>query len=309
MAGKSLRVSVLLLFAVSGAGAEEVVLKLAPPEGEVYRVHSESVQKMVQSVESVEMQIEQRLSIHYTFTVRQATPRGEVILDVSHQAVAVALDGLSSSLRWDSNEGSTPDHPLARGLAALLDRDYSVVLDTRGRVIEIRGLDGLVEGMMRRAVPEDEKERESIRERLRGIAGERAQREMLNQLFHVYPPAPVRIGESWTIEDSSLILPLKRNGNWVLRELLPDEAVIGMNASLESPEGGIVRQAGPGTMLMELAGTQSGTVRLARDTGWITHRSIVVILAGSYTIEQGPEALTGEWMPVELEATVTWQPY
>lgn len=300
--------AVSICLAPSGSGAA-VELKLNLRQGAVYRVRSETFNRMVQSMVGLEMEMSQRIVIYYTFTVLSAGRGGEFTLDVNHEAVSVELVGLRGDMRWDSNQGDKPKHPLARGLAALVGESYTLRLNSVGEVLAVEGLDRIAEKMAEDVKLPAGDRRELVLGGLREMAGEQAQKEMLGQLFGVYPPHPVEQGESWAVSDTNGSGSFQRRGTLTLLELDGRRALIGLDAEIATGEGGMQRNLGPLKVEMELAGTQTGSYSLDLDTGWITSREMRIDLNGSYMLVDGPKLFSGRKMPVTMESIVSWEPF
>jgi len=301
-----------LIFSIGltpGVSRAAVDLRLNLRPGASYRVRSENYNRMVQSMAGIEMEMSQKIVIYYTFTVEKTEPKERYILSVRHEAVSLELDGLKGELRWDSNVDSKPEHPLARGLAALVGESYTVSLDSRGKVLDVDGLERLAEKMSRQVDLPEGDNREMVVGGLREMAGEEVQRQMLGQMFGVYPTGPVDIGQSWSVVDSGGTVPLRRRASLTLRELDNKEAVIGLVAVMNTGDGGMRRDLGPLQVEMDLAGTQTGTFRLDLKSGWITHRELNIDVSGNYSLIDGPEFFSGKEMPVRMESRITWEPY
>ncbi len=302
----TLAVSICLAPASSGAAVE---LKLNLRPGTSYRVRSDNSLRMVQSMMGVEMEMSQRMVIYYTFTVRSASGGGEFTLDVNHEAVSLELDGIKGEMRWDSNLEAEPEHPLARGLAALVGESYTLRLNSVGEVLAVEGLDRIAEKMAGSVELDNGGTREKALGGLRELVGEQAQKEMLGQLFAVYPAHPVEPGDSWPVNDSTVSIPLQRHGMLTLNELEGNRATIGLDAEIAIGEGGMQRSLGPLQVEMKLAGTQTGTFSLDLDTGWITRREMRIDVNGSYTLVDGPKMFSGKKMPVTMESRINWEPF
>ncbi|MBW7997360.1 MAG: hypothetical protein FVQ81_12470 [Candidatus Glassbacteria bacterium] len=302
--------AILLAICLSPAGSGAAVeLKLNLRPGASYRVRSESFNRMVQSMAGIEIEMSQRIVIYYTFTVLRATREGEFTLAVRHEAVSVELESIRGDVRWDSNTGGEPEHPLAKGLARLVGESYTLRLDSRGKVLDLLGLDRITEKMASGVELPDGDSREMVVDGLREMAGEQAQKEMLGQLFGVYPPRPVDPGESWRVNDTGNALPIQRRGELTLREVAGGEAVVGMDAVLSTGGESLRRKLGPLEVEMELEGVQTGTFRIDLDSGWITHRELKIVINGSYSLVDGPKLFAGRKMPVTMESTISWEPF
>ena len=186
---------IFALFITPGAPRAAVDLRLNLRPGASYRVRSENFNRMVQSMVGIEMEMSQKIVIYYTFTVEKAA-QGRYTLSVRHEAVSLELDGLKGEMRWDSNVDNSPQHPLAKGLSALVGESYTVELDSRGTVLDVDGLGRIADKMSSQVDLPEGNNREMVVSGLKEMAGEDVQRQMLGQMFGVYPGAPVDIGQS-----------------------------------------------------------------------------------------------------------------
>jgi hypothetical protein len=302
----ALLLAIFLAPASSGAAVE---LRLNLRSGASYRVRSENFNRMVQSMVGVELEMSQRMVIYYTFTVRSASGQGEFTLDVNHEAVSVELNSLHGDMRWDSNQGVEPEHPLARGLAALVGESYTLRLNSAGEVLAVEGLDMITEKMAGDVELPEGDNREMVLGGLKELAGEEAQKEMLGQLFGVYPIHPVETGDSWAVVDTSGSGPWNRLGSLTLNGLKGNQATIGLDAEISTGKGGMQRSLGPIQVEMELTGAQTGSISLDLDTGWITRRQMRIDINGSYTLVDGPKLFSDKKMPVTMESIITWEPF
>ncbi|MBI4559842.1 MAG: hypothetical protein HY706_19815 [Candidatus Hydrogenedentes bacterium] len=207
------------------------------------------------------------------------------VSDVSPDAGATTKVTITSSDRTEgrsfSVEGASGFMPVDEQTALLekLTRhmkgeSFTARLNSRGEVASVSGMEKVLVGAMAKYVAEKPTER-SLFDRVRGKDEQMKAlndevRADLDELLHIYPESPVRMGGTWIQEtsyDSDITLDIKRS--FEVKRLEEDTITIESNGEVQSvtfngrgdSSGSIL---GPG-----FDGKEVGTISLDRATGWI----------------------------------------
>jgi uncharacterized protein DUF6263 len=302
-----------LLLAVAGlvscgSSSGTAELKLGLEQGQTYRTRQVTDQKVKQTMMGREI-IANTVTTHdLAFEVTEVDSEGNMTVRVTFERIASEMESGGRTMSFDSAEPEQESNPMAKSLGAMAGQSYTMVLSDKGQPLSITGMDSIVGRMIDSMELANESQRERMKQQFEEAFGEQQSKDMCGQMFGMIPPGPVTEGEQWTCSSSTTaMIPMEWEQTWLLKEIRDDVFVIGGESVTSGHSGDKPVEMGPMKIFMDFDGTQSGTMELDASTGLVVGGEMLMKMVGEQRIEDGPEQLKGQSIPMEMEVIVTWQ--
>ena len=255
-------------------------LAFHPSAGRVLRYRLSSQQTIRQTLPGRTAAISQESAAGYRFTVRRTFAEGGALIEVVYERIRLDSRSPTGALSFDSSD---PDSgtPALRGLKALVGQGLLLLVDRRGRIRDIQGLEELLESA-RTAAAASHASAQAVAQAFSREALESS----LAGFFEFYPDRKVLPGDSWQTERSGGPgLALRLRHTWTLREVRRGRALLDLSTAIlsaaPSEQGG-------------LNGTQQGRLELELATGALISASIRQQIRGTILVKG---------LPVPMEIT------
>ena len=124
----------------------------------------------------------------------EVTPDGDATIHMTTERVQIELQGMTGTVKYDSESGEAPADPQAKMLAAMAGMSYTMVVSPGGSVKAIQGLEALREKMLGSLPPEQVAMMQSMAGEL---FSEESLTRMAQQNVQLFPEAAVGPGDSW----------------------------------------------------------------------------------------------------------------
>lgn len=179
------------------AADESWRFEIDPPVGHTYHLRADSTSELTVDLGPMGRQeVVTESTIEASQRIVEQREDGAVVIEVSYSRFRQVVPGPEGPVVIDTAEGvGTEEFPLA-----MLDRVFTLVLGPRGRILEVSGLEGILEEPL--AELESRPETAALAEMMREALGPEAMKELLQQAQPVFPQEPVGLGDSWTHEFS-----------------------------------------------------------------------------------------------------------
>lgn len=272
------------LGACAARGPYELSLRL--PEGRVSKYLMTTEQAIRQVLPGQTVTVTQKSATEYRFSVRQVTPEGAMFIEVVYEQISLESHSPAGELVFDSRaaERSTPR---LRGMQALIGQGFGLLVDRRGRILDIQGLEQMLERVRAASAALDNPALAATVERYinRGTI-----EPSLAGFFEFIPDRKVLPGDSWQSERSAgPALGLRLRNTWKLREVRGGRALLELSTAIlsEGPatEGGF-------------SGTQEGNAEVELATGALVSASTRQQLRGTIVVQGLP-------VPMEISGSTT----
>lgn len=256
-------VALLLSFSSNNLSAQDIDsptldlhLNLLPGDSYLYSVSVD--QKMVQEIIGEQLEMNQKLSTDYKYTV-ESNDGESIKIKASFERMQLTVDYPGDQIEYDSElKGSDSRFS---GLDNLIGKPFYLFLDTRGNIYKTEGFKELGDGI---------KSNEFVKQIFTDSA-------LINSLnMDIYPAAPVSIGASWNkVAHIDLMnVKLQNNLNYTLEGTSEDLAWINV-------DGDISGLANSSDLKLDLKGTQSGTIETDLKSGLISDGNIQMEIEAS----------------------------
>lgn len=271
--------------ALAAFASDQVDLKFHPTKGSVMTLKTTLEQKVTQNVNKTDATVAQTLSLTYRITTEDVTDR-YTMLKVSYEAVAFKQESPLGNAEYDSDNPPSVIPPVARGFAALVGQSIELKMDAAGRVSDVKGVDSLIEEIIRRLDIPDGPNKPMLEKALRKDFGPEAIRENIESIFLIYPDRLVSIGNSW---DHSLAIskgfPIVVDTTYTLKETAADRLALDVSGKLTSKPDVNPVDVGQRKLTYKLSGTEKGTLTLSRADGTIRGGDLTQKVSGTMTVE------------------------
>jgi hypothetical protein len=302
----------LLLFAgaiVPASGEDEKLdLRLRLKAGESYRLRTMIEQQITQTAGANRQETQQTFAVGYAMTVESVGSSGEMKLSTRYDSILFRQKGPSGVVEYDSANPPKQVPPAARAFAALLGLGFKMTLTPEGRVTSIEGVAAMFEEMVRRQELPEGPAKAAVQKVLAEQFGEDAMKQSLQNMFSLYPEAPVAAGDTWQRRVVvSKGFPIVIEGNYTLKERTGGVARIDIKAAISPNDAAGPVDLGTGKMDYDLRGEQHGTAEIEEDTGWTRALTTEQKLSGTLRFQGGggaPEVNN----PVTIKEKLTMEP-
>jgi hypothetical protein len=165
---------------------------------------------------------------------------------------------------------------------AVVDKPFEVEMTKTGKAKSVKGLEKLNEAMLNSF---DESVPENIKQQLIGQFSSQFSEEAFKSQFEqstgYFPDKPVGIGDSWNVKMTTKASNFEVNLDLksTLKNVENNEVSLGIDGTVSTPEGYEQEVNGVKTKV-SLKGTQKGTVKINKDTGWVISSDITMIFNG-----------------------------
>lgn len=292
----------------AGPGGK-VDLKLRLQQGKTYKTRMVYDQKMTQTFQGREMEMNQKMAMDFAFDVQKVGEAGDATIKVTFQRISAEMEGPMGEISYDSASPTEVDHPMMKGFAAIAGESYTMVLSEKGEVKKVDGVKEMMSRIIDSLELPDGQAKEMMKKQFENMFGDQATAQMMGQWFSMIPDRPVGVGDAWTKTISITAgMPMTIDSKWTLRERRGGVAVMAVESVLKSnPDAGPM-EMGPMKITMDISGEQSGTYELDESTGWIVRSRMTQKISGEQIIEGGPAQDGSMTIPLAMEMIITLEP-
>lgn len=272
----------LILF--SCGNKEKYVLEYNLAQGATYRQSIDMNMDLVQTVMNQEMKVNMIMNMKTVFDVKESRD-DSYVLDMKFEELKTDINmPMIGTVSLDSNttdDIATQANPGAI-FKALINKPIETVMTKTGKIESVKGVDSLLSGMINAF---DESMPETIRQQMltqfSSQFSEEAIKNQLEQNIGYLPDKPVSTGESWKMKMETkasnflLIVDLKST----LKSVEDSIFTIDVEGTVATPDGYEQDINGVKAKII-LTGTQKGTLKLNRATGWVISSDITMDFNG-----------------------------
>jgi hypothetical protein len=165
-------------------------LKFNPPNGSQYEVALVSQTKMIQNI--MDQNMDMNMDYNLNSTYRISTEGNNKKLTLVYDKLNMNMQIMGQQVKMSSDDTDTSNE-VSAAFRALKGQSLSLVIDEYGKVLKVEGAQEMLDKI--KGVAQQ-------KEAMKGVVGEDALKNMIEQSFGFYPKSPVKTGESWTTEMS-----------------------------------------------------------------------------------------------------------
>jgi hypothetical protein len=292
----------LILF--SCGDKDKITLRYNLKQGEIFKQNMVMDMDLVQKLMGQEMKINLVMGMKMTFEVKESRD-DNYTLEVNFKELKMdtKVPGMDAgTISFDSNttEDVATETNFGPMFKALIDKPYEIVIDKTGKIESIKGLEIFRESILNSFsdnVPEDL--RQQITEQFGSQFSEEAMKSQFEQNIRYFPTKPVNIGDSWKIKMQTRVSNFAINVNMesTLKSIEDNVVSLNINGTVSTPEG-YEQDVNGVKAKLSLNGTQKGTLKINKDTGWVISSDIMMNFNGEIEV-------TGMKVPMYVAAKMT----
>ncbi len=224
------------------------------------------VSVMGQQQKTIQMQV-----MDYEYQVQDKKEDGSTDLDVVIKGLKVETSSPMFSMQYDS-ENADGSGQFDQLYGPMVDHKFDLMVDKNGKVTTFSGASEMFENIKENA---NMPNMEQIMGSLETQFGDETLKENFASFSKFLPPNPVKVGETWTTNDTmSASMGFISNNTYTLKKRSGGKAIIEMTGEVASiPTDEPVEMMGM-KITYNLKGTQSGTIEVDEKTGY-TLKSVI----------------------------------
>lgn len=298
---------VLSVFILTSCGPKKVELGFNVKQGEKYKVQQSIEQKIVQTLEAQSLESNQNIKMGYTYDVTAVDDKGVATITTTFDSVSVTITGNGENLQYDSTKAENSNDPLATVYGGIIGKSLTMRIDKQGNVLELQGVDKLMEDLINNLNIENPQEKQQILKALEQNFGDEALKESFSKVTKVYPPASTKVGDSW--EDTQTLnmgYPITISNKYTLKEEQGDFLTIDMNSDIKTSSAEPMDMMGIRARY-DLSGSQTGSFKLNKNSGIAESGNSTQKMAGSIVFEPSDLAPQGLTMPITIDAKTNFE--
>ncbi len=284
-------------------------LNLNLEAGSSYICVMELNQNVAQTTGEYDQTLRQELLMSWRYDVIATSDNGDIDINLTYTRIKVKQDFGFQSSEYDSESPSDYIEPSMRGYGAIVGSELGVKMGKKGRIIELRDVDTMLDKMIEDLDLPDSPAKNEMIASMRSQFGEDALRQALEQITGFYPESPVNTGDKWTSETLvSTGLPMKVVDNYTLQSRKNGVVYIDVSSEITSSPDSAGVQMGPLRIFYDITGAHTGSIEVDESTGLPIRSEIDMTLSGTVRASGIPDEEPQSW-PIRTDgrAVVTFE--
>lgn len=278
------------------------VLQLNLKKGETYYQTTNTDMTIIQKFNQQQIKVSTGIFAIAAFKVIDAN-NTVYNLEVTYKKMSISLNLPNGTIEFSSYKNSNAD--IYNFMNALIDKPFYIKLTKKGKIIEVNGIDSLINSLTDILKNLDENKKEQVLKNIRNSFGEDAIKASFERITAIFPDDPVKVGDTWknSIQLKS-IAELQYDNNFELKEANKDYYLIAcqsINKTINDVE--TVHQNGM-NLRYNLTGNQSSEIKIDPQTGWIKSEIISEHLSGKVTNVSDNKLESDLVVPMEIYYTM-----
>jgi hypothetical protein len=290
-----------LLFNVCLAQKSDLSLNLEMGKSYTQEINSRSI--ITQEVSGQKIEIDMTNISSMSFLVKRLTDEG-YDLEVKYDKIIMSVSTFGTTMEFNS-EVRKDDDVFSAILSNLIDQPFEVTMTKKGRILELRNIDVLLEKVLAKFAEVPDMELAQYQSQLQNAFGEAAFRGSIEMFTAVYPNDSVKKGDKWNIStnlESGMTALV--TSTYVLQDETPNYSLISGNSNLVTDTSAEIISSGI-TMSNDLKGTMSSEIKLDKKSGWIIEAIITQDLKGVSIVKPSEYIPEGMIIPVTISTKMT----
>lgn len=283
-------IAVTLLLSCTAYGQKTYTLKFNPADGSKYEVLTNMKTKTFQNVMGQDMEFNMDYDINMSYNIKNEGDYKR--LSMIYDRLKMSMNVMGQSVNMDSHDPDS-SNVASKAFKALQGQTVQVVLTPQGKVVKVEGSEEIMGKL-----GTDEMQQQTIK----GILGEDAMKNLMEQSFGFYPGNPVKTGDSWT-STFTLKSPyvIFATTTYTLVKVEGPKAFINTVSSLKTDSTSKMTSNGV-EMNLDLTGDVSGTTEVDIETGMPLATTVKQTLKGNIEV-QGQKIPMASSIDIQIAVT------
>jgi len=280
--------------------AQKANLRLNLDAGTTYSQQLETVAKIIQEINGMEMEIQMEMNGKTDYLVKEVQD-GRYLMDVTYQSLTIRM-GMPQGAVEFSSENPKEGDAFSSVLGAMVGKSFALTMTELGKVEEISGVDELWEEAIGGFDGISEMEKEQIKSQVSNAYGEKGMKSSIEAATAIFPEQPVKKGAEWTISttmESGMSAKASTTYTYLGKEGYL--AKIKGKGVLESLSKDEYTETQGMPMRIDISGTLESDISINRKTGWIAKAVIATHAEGTTHIKDNPQVPGGMSIPMKMD--------
>jgi hypothetical protein len=293
--------SLLLLASALTFASSDVALKLNLEKGVDYKFRTTIDQVTTQSMGGMNQEVKQNQIFEYTMNSIDKDSKGNFDTKITYTRVAIDVDAGVMKFAYDSNsdDKSAAGNPQLMSFAALINKSINVKFSPKGEVIEVKGIDVMIDQIINEVSGGNEAMKSQIKQSMDNSFNESTLKQMLGASFMDLPMNNVKVGTSWT-ENKSIITQFTLNviNSYNVKSIDATDVNIDVTSTISTVPGNKSNMQGM-DVTFNLFGTQAGILKVSKAIGLVTAFESTQNITGNFSAD-----MMGQKMEVPMTIVI-----
>lgn len=294
----------IFILATTQLQAQKSNLKLKLAKGSTYTLQMATVQLISQEIMGQKQEIDQKISMTYTFNVENVNANGESDIKVTYKTFSISQQSPMGNLEYDSEKPSSSAPEAFKAFSGIVNESFTMKITPEGEIKKMEGVDKLIENIMKKFNVTDESQKQQLKSSLQSQFGEEALKGSMEYMMAVYPEKPVGVGDAWNKSlKIAMGIPMAISTVYTLKDRKNGVANLDVNSKIDSAEGEPMQFSGM-NMTYQVSGDQKGTLQLDEKTGFTKNSDITQSLSGTLTLSGAPQMQEPMTLPIKITSHI-----
>lgn len=295
----------LIVFSLTTFAQESVSLRLNPEVGDEFTVTVDQKQDITQTIMGMEQKITQDQAIRVVYECTGVS-KDAILMDATIDGVKLSTSGAVGDTDYDSDNPSDEATGQALVYSAMIGSVLKAEFNVFGQIEKVTGVNAMMEKVADAFDFAEGPERDAFMDEVAKSISDESFAKDFGASMITFPKEEMSVGDTWTSESTVQTQTLlKVVTTYTVQEITDDEVVLSVegNISTDSSSSDPVVVSGM-ELIYSLGGTQTGSIRIDREKGWVTTSTIDLDISGEVEMmpnAQVPEGLT--W-PLMIKTTI-----
>ncbi|MDP4087818.1 MAG: DUF6263 family protein [Bacillota bacterium] len=283
----------------------DINLDLNIKNGDKYLFRAMIERNIILDIENREIQTREKSDTTFNLKVLNVDKDKSSTIEYEYNSIHIAIESGEKIIEYDT-KNSDKSSPLLVLYKSIVGKGFTVKLDNKGQVIEIKGVDDMLNSVLEK-FPGTEEEKKSVMKSLSENFGEEAVKSMIIQSLGYFPQKEIKNNVNWeTKYDMKMALPTT-----VINKLT---LIDSDNKGLKVDNAGTVNIDTKETPIdfmgvkanLNLTGEIKGTLSIDKLSGLLKDENVTQNLQGSIEVIAGGSITQSIKAPVKIEANSSY---
>ncbi|MCY6960290.1 DUF6263 family protein [Clostridium brassicae] len=294
-----------MVFALSGCN-KALDLSLNLKKGDKYNIHVVNDQKTSVTAENQEIKSSQVMDMNFSIDVKDVDKDKNTTVDYKYDSIKMSAESNGQKMEYDSKKNDS-NNPLGAIYGGIIGKGFTVKLDKKGQVLDIKGMNELLDSLVEK-IPASDQEKKAVKDALKENFGDEAIKSMVKQTMNYYPQKSIKTGDTWENKyDIKAIFPMSVSNKWKLI----GEKDGALNVEVQSTIAADTKNKPIDFMglkaNMKLDGDCKGTIDISKDNGLIQKGSMTQNMNGNMEILASNVTPKNVKMPMKITSKITYE--
>ena len=292
--------AILFSLLFSSIATAQISLSYQTKVGDTYSTTLSMAQNIKQSMMGTDQAATNEQVISVDFKTNSSSD-GLFTSDLLYKRVIINQNSPMGTTGFDSQTSGDDIPPALRGYASLVDKGYQISFDKTGAIQSVSGVNAMINGMVEELALPTEEAKSSLKANLVSQFNDETMKSQIQNSLIIYPKGKINTGSTWVIDQSvSAPYPLNISTTYTLKDYDTDFAYITVSSAISSGENSNMSLQGA-EVQFELKGTQTGSVKVDRKTGFILESNLEQNTSGLMKVIS-PQQMD---IPMELKGVIS----